>query len=209
MSSLLPPRPVARRKHDLLSKLYERNQETGNYVIEVALDRYGDVFNDWDHAAFRKRDMHPELACFLEDCSQEIPLRHGVDLFFYLPQEARNQEREKVIGQVVRTYYAFYASLETRQLRRSYRRLLSHVGIAFLLIAGNVVIGWQQSILLTTLAQGLLVGGWVFLWEAISFLFLKRNDNLQLIRTYNRLASANIFFRYEAKDGGAVPAPGQ
>jgi hypothetical protein len=201
MSMPLSPPAAVLRKNDLLSKLYERNQETGNYVIEVALDRYSDVFNDWDHAAFRKRDMNPELAYFLEDCSREIPLRHDVDVFFYLPKEVQNPEREKIISEVLHNYYNFYASFEKRQLQKAYQKLFTYVAAAFLLITLNILMGHQANVLFSTFAQGLLVGGWVFLWEAISFLFMKRSDNQHLIRTYTRLGSANVYFRYEAKQG--------
>ena len=199
MSLPLPQRAAALRKNDMLSKLYERNQETGNYIIEVALDRYGEVFNDWDHASFRKRDMNPELAFFLEDCIQEIPAWHNIDLFFYLPKEAQIPEREKLITELLRNYYNFYITFENRQLQRAYKRLISYVVTAFLLLTGNILMGRQDNLFLNTLAQGLLVGGWVFLWEPISFLFMKRSENLRLIRTYTRLAAANVFFRYEAK----------
>ena len=39
----------------LLSRLYDRNEATGAYIIKVAVDHYADFFNEWDPAPFRRR----------------------------------------------------------------------------------------------------------------------------------------------------------
>ena len=85
-------------KSEPISTLYERNPVTGNFIIEIALDKYGDVFNEWDHATYRKRDMDPELAFFLEESSAEIPIRYGLDLVFYLPKQEMDKEKESLIS---------------------------------------------------------------------------------------------------------------
>jgi hypothetical protein len=185
-------------KGDLLNRLYERNPNTGNYIIEIALDKYLDVFNDWDHASYRKRDMDPELAYFLEDCSDEVPLPHGLDLVFYLPRRARDVGKESIISGVVKGYYQFYANFERRKLRRADRRRLNYVVVATILLAVTSLSNlWRYNVVLSTVGQGLTVGGWVFLWEAISFFFLTRSENMDKIKNYQRLANANIYFRYD------------
>ncbi len=52
-----------------LEKIYERDKATGAYIISVAIDKYTDIFNEWDPAPFRKRDIDQDLRYFLEDCS--------------------------------------------------------------------------------------------------------------------------------------------
>ena len=44
------------KKSDYLQKIYEQNPINGNYVIQVGIDKYTDIFNDWDNAPFRKRE---------------------------------------------------------------------------------------------------------------------------------------------------------
>lgn len=79
------------KKIDYLQKIYDKNPVTGNYIIEVALDKYTDVFNDWDHASYKKRDMDPDLAYFLEDCADDIPSKHKFDICFYVPKEVKDK----------------------------------------------------------------------------------------------------------------------
>lgn len=49
---------------DYLKKIYEKNTNTGNYIIEVSLNKYTDIFNDWDNSPLPKRDLDPDLDFF-------------------------------------------------------------------------------------------------------------------------------------------------
>lgn len=185
-------------KSDPLIRLYERNHQSGNYVIEISLDKYGDVFNEWDHASYRKRDMEPELAFFLEESSAEIPLRHGLDLVFYLPRQEMDREKESLIASVVKNYYHFYADIERRTLQKTYRRMINYFLSALALLTSTYVFSfWRETFFLAILSEGLSVGSWFCMWEAISFLLFERNDTITKVKTYDRLSKANINFRYD------------
>lgn len=185
-------------KNDPVSSLYERNPVTGNYIIEIALDKYGDVFNEWDHATYRKRDMDPELAFFLEESSAEIPRRYGLDLVFYLPRQEMDREKEGLITTVVRNYYDFYAGVERRTLARAYRQMVNYLVAALALLTSTYVFNvWQETLFLSIVSEGLSVGSWFCMWEAISFLIFERSENAAKIKTYDRLSKANIYFRYD------------
>ncbi len=185
-------------KNDPLNFLYERNPETGNYVIEIALDKYGDIFNEWDHASYRKRDMDPELAYFLEDSSAEIPLRYGIDLVFYLPHQEMDKRKEGLVISVVRNYYRFYTNVERRTLGRTFRRMLNYFLLALALLTCTYIFSyWPQTFFLALLSEGLSMGSWFCMWEAISFLLFERNEITTKIKTYDRLSRANICFRYD------------
>lgn len=56
----------------MLEKIYERNPENGNFIIEISLDNYAEIFNEWDHAPFKRKDINPELLNFLEDSIDDI-----------------------------------------------------------------------------------------------------------------------------------------
>lgn len=185
-------------KSEPIGSLYERNPVTGNFIIEIALDKYGDVFNEWDHATYRKRDMDPELAFFLEESSAEIPIRYGLDLVFYLPKQEMDKEKESLISTVVKNYYKFYAGVERRTLAKAYQRMLNHILTAVALLSSTYLLNiWQHNFALAIVAEGLTVGSWFFMWEAISFFIFERSDNLARIRTYERLSAAIIKFRYD------------
>ena len=58
--------------------MYDTNIAAGAFLIEVNLKHYIDFYHEWDNARFKKRDIHPELAEFLLECSEEIPGKESV-----------------------------------------------------------------------------------------------------------------------------------
>jgi len=53
----------------VLEKIYERDKDTGAFIISVAIEKYVDVFNELDSAPWRRRVLDHDLRMFLEDCS--------------------------------------------------------------------------------------------------------------------------------------------
>lgn len=191
---------MKREKIDYLKKMYNVNPETGNYIIELNLDSYLEVFNEWDHSSYKRRDMAPDLAHFLEECSEDIPLKYDIDIFMYLPKESQELEKEKIIINGIHSYYNFYAVTEKKSLKKQYREMINFMVIAFILIFLNIIISSHvHSIIARGLTQGLVVGAWVFLWEPITFFTFERREISNIVRTYERLANANIYFKYLKK----------
>ncbi|WP_373899245.1 hypothetical protein ACER0A_002385 [Haloimpatiens sp. FM7315] len=182
-----------------MNKIFEINPSTGNYIIEISLDKYTDVFNDWDHASFKKRDMDPDLVLFIENCSEDIPLKYGIDICFYLPKEIQDKSREKIITTGFKTYYNFYTHMENKFLKESYKKFLSYIVISFAFLALSYLMAnlARNELVYITLAQGVNIGGWVFLWEAISFFFFKKRKIVNDVKTYKRLTGASIYFKYD------------
>ena len=134
----LKKKNIQPKKSDYLQKIYEQNPINGNYVIQVGIDKYTDIFNDWDNAPFRKRDMDPDLAIFLENCFEEIPEKHGVDICFYLPKEGKDVKREESLIAGIKTYYSFYLHQAIKALKKNYHKIFKYVLAALGLLAMSV-----------------------------------------------------------------------
>jgi len=186
------------KKNDYLQKIYEKNTTTGNYVIQVAIDKYTDIFNEWDRAPFRKRDMDPDLAIFLENCFEEIPAKQGVDICFYLPKEGKDVSREELLIAGIKTYYSFYLHQEIKILKENYRRLFKYLLSSLSLLAVSVFLSTSvgNNIILGTVQQGFNIGGWVFLWEVISIVVFRGREVSSEISKYQRFLNSLIYFKY-------------
>lgn len=191
-------RTMKAKKSDYLQKIYEKNTSTGNYVIQVALDKYNDIFNDWDRAPFRKRDMDPDLAIFLENCFEEIPSKYGVDICFYLPKEGKDISKEESLIAGIKTYYSFYLHQEIKVLKQNYRKIFNYIISSLGLLAVSVFLSTTvgDNIILGTIQQGFNIGGWVFLWEVISMVFFRGREVSSEINKYQRFLNSLIYFKY-------------
>jgi hypothetical protein len=186
------------KKINYLNKIYEKNPANGNYILEISLDKYADVFNDWDHASYKKRDVDPQLAYFLEDCCSEIPNKYGLEICFYLPKQLPDKDKEKIIVNGIKTYYGFYTHSENKKLERSYEKIAIYLIVGFILLTLALTIkNTENSIFINTIIQGATVGGWVFLWEALSIFFFKMEGRRNTITIYERLSSITIYFKYD------------
>ncbi|QCX33514.1 hypothetical protein FDN13_07220 [Caloramator sp. E03] len=186
---------------DYLKKIYEKNPNTGNYIIEVSLNKYTDIFNDWDNAPFQKRDLDPDLDFFLRSCSYDIPFKHNIEICFYISNEVRNEEAERLISLKLKNYYSLYLRGELRLLKQSYRRTILFTMISFFLLFSALVLEKQfkSNIFLNTALEGFNIGGWVLLWEAISFFISKRKDIINEINVFDRFAHCDVYFKYNTK----------
>ncbi|AOY75994.1 hypothetical protein [Clostridium formicaceticum] len=189
-------------KNIFLNEIYPLNTATGNLMIEIHLEQYIYLFNEWDNASFKRRDLDPDLIYFLEECSQEIPLKYDIELNISITEEERDLQKEKNIIKGFRTQYIHYLRVERRNLKELSMRAVLYVVTAFALIFTASMLESTLSAhpISTTLLEGFYVGGWVFAWEAISSFSFHRGGITRKIKEYQRFLRAPIQFIYSSKD---------
>jgi hypothetical protein len=57
----------------------------------------------------------------------------------------------------------------------------------------------EVNVLTSVLTEGLFIGGWVFLWEAVSLFFFSNRDLYYRYRTFRRLRRSEIIFSEAAQ----------
>ena len=187
-----------KNKKSQLERIYERDSQTKAFIILVAIDEYTDVFNDLDPAPFRKRDIDPDLRDFLEGCSSDIPLKHDICICFTIPENVRDKEKEKRIRAALKTYFSFIMHTTRGKIRQSHTKNLVYILASFTLLIGAFFLGniIPKNVVFSALVEGLYIGGWVFLWEAISSLSFKSKEIYSNYKHYKRFYYAPMSFSY-------------
>jgi hypothetical protein len=185
------------KQDQLFSQIYQIDEATNLYMIEVALDQYGDIFNEWDPAPFKRREIDPDLELYLEGSSDEISDRYPIELSFTLPQGTRDEQTEQEMRDGLRNSFTFKIYLLKKELRKTNAQMLRWVllGFIFLWLGSVLSSQFKETVLVSLLAEGLFIGGWVFLWEAVSLFFFTNRELYNRYRTYRRLHQAPVFFR--------------
>jgi hypothetical protein len=189
---------TAMKKNSYWQKMYKKSPITGNYIIEVSLNNYESILNDWDNAPFEKRNINCDLELFLESSSSHIPVKYGIDICFYVSKNVENKEKEKLVVSEIKTHYCFCLNNLENKLRQLYKKTFVYIAVSFilLLVAFLLESFMDGRVFYKIMFEGLNIGGWVFLWEAISLFFFKRSKISGKIKEYNRFLNANIFFKY-------------
>jgi len=188
------------RQNEQLKNLYKQNED-GEFVLEAFLDRYVDAFNEWDSAYLEVRDLNPGLIHFLERCSYDIPFKYGIELLFTV-SEKREAETEELISRGVRANFSYKILREKTNLRLLIRRIKKYFAVSvtllFLVFSLDPIL--PESLMTRTLREGMMIGGWVFLWQALSLFSFNRGDIVRKVRHYERFLESKISFRYEEED---------
>ncbi len=184
-----------------LEKIYERDAATNAYVISVALDRYSDVFNEWDPAPFKKRDLDADLRKYLENSSSDIPFNCDTILCFNILESARDGKDEESVISGLKNYFSFYLSSREYELKVARKRGLLFAAISASLLFTAVSLSAYASIdsLYLVLIEGIYICGWVFLWEAISTSIFKSKKAKTEYHYYKRFSESPIRFKYVAE----------
>jgi hypothetical protein len=187
---------------------YRRDDATGAYEIEVALRDYGDVFSSWDPAPFKRRSLDPDLESFLEDSAIEIPARQAIQVGFVV-DAPRDATREAELRAGLANAYAFKRRLVRREMERTLRR------VAVLVIAGLVALaagtaiwtGTEGRAIVPLLGEALYIGGWVFVWEAVSLVVFTERELYDRYRVLRRIQAAPIVFHDAPARTGSAAEP--
>ncbi|NLM11764.1 MAG: hypothetical protein GX213_13510 [Clostridiaceae bacterium] len=181
--------------------LYRKNQDTGRIIIDIAIDDYIDFFHEWDNSAFKKRDINADLAEFLDLCSEDIPIRKKLEIVFTLNTSKISKEKEEQIRTSYRNYYSSLKRFESRKTKRFVRNsmILLFISIALLTSYGLLNKNAENTLISRVFLESLLIGGWVFAWEAVHLLFIDIIEPFHRRREINRFLEAELSFNYIPK----------
>lgn len=193
----------------VLMEAFRVDPESGAPVIEIAVDTYDDLFNRLDRAPFRRRDLSPDFKNYLLECSMWVPLPHPLAFEIQLSRDSLDEARQQEVVTGIRTYFAYLIYVARMEGRRQRVRIASFVALSFLLLSSALLLGEQvdrSRVLQAFLLQGFTVGGWVFLWEALSASFIRKLDQRVQLARYQRLVDASI--RFVSEQAGLTSAAG-
>jgi hypothetical protein len=189
---------MRQKPSDMLARFYDRDPDTGAYIIPVSVDVYADFFNEWDSAPLRRRDLDDSLLQYLHQSSEDMPLRLPVALRIDIPRQVQDESLETRVVAGLRNYFDFVLFSLEMDIRQSYRQAIFQFLIFVAFISSGYYLGsvLPEGVLTGTLLEGLSIGGWVFLWATIERLVFHNHDIRRQIRVDKRLSEAPVRFRY-------------
>lgn len=184
----------------ILKTLYDFDETDQSYILRLSVNKYLDIFNTLDNYPIRKRDIHPIVTNYLEDCSFDIPLSRSIKIEFRIKNELRNADLEKRTRKGIRNYFLYQLEVIRKNSNANVFKSLVYLIIFFILIAVTFTMETIQypinRVFFRTILEGLSIGSWVFLWEAIAVLAFKNRKFRHLRKIYQRLSNTHLIFKY-------------
>lgn len=184
----------------IIKDLYDFDSHDQAYIIKMAPDYYLDIFNNLDHYPLRKRDINQQVINYIEDCSSDIPLTESIEIEIKIKKQLRNNELEERTRTGIHNYFSYILTFYRAKSRSVINTSIIYIIIFLILTTFTFTLDsfdiQINKIFLKTILEGLSIGSWVFLWEAIAGLVIKNKENRYMIRTYKRLSQSFLYFLY-------------
>lgn len=186
------------RKIELLDKIYDHDIKSNIFTIKISIDEYTDIFNDLDPSPMKSRDINQELLMYLNDSSDDIPLKHKLNLLIVGPSKIKDTDKEKKVKNGLHVYFSLYILTLRKKTQIAYKKSLKYflTFIVFISLSYYFEPILSLNVATQTLAEGLFIGGWVFLWEAMDLIFFSNRETITEEKKYKRLGEAKIKFQY-------------
>lgn len=190
---------IKRRKSPkYYQEAYRYDKDFVSYIIDVSLDSYDDVYDEWDPSPFKKRDIEDEFDDFIRDSSSDIPLKFGLIIELHLPVDVNNPSKEKMLREAYDNFYTFKLRRAQKMKQDIVRKVFNNLFLALIfLFFGYFSYPRGENIVFLILKEGIFIGGWVFLWEVFTLLFVTLKEHNREIKLIERLIKATIRFIYK------------
>ena len=206
--ALLPNSGNLRRSSGMLQAVYPFDPQTRTFTIPARLGRYADFFNPMDPSPAPTRDLSLDLVEYLNQCSDEIPEKYALAVSIEIQDEAQSTQPEQECVESLRSFYQHACFVTQAHIRRTRRQALKYLAVSFSCLAAYIISEpWNlASFLWNLLREAVLIGGWVFMWEAVTLNFIEMDSHFQEIKKYWRLINANVHFSHLAHIRQTQPA---
>ncbi|MDF2474172.1 MAG: hypothetical protein K0R21_1954 [Anaerocolumna sp.] len=186
-----------RNKFSQIQKQYRFDEEHNAYLIEISLDDYDDVYDEWDPAPFKKRFIQAEFDDFILSSAEDIPLKYGLNVVLYLPETKKDVNKEAAVEAAYRNYYSYEIMKVAKSMAKLSKKTLSNflLSMAFLSLGYFFQFG-QDSVIFEVVQEGIFIGGWVFLWEFFTNIITTRRELIAEHQLYKRIYQSKLLYVY-------------
>jgi hypothetical protein len=182
-----------------LSQIYAYDEEDECYVVPISLDSYDELFNGWDAAPTKRRNLEVDLLDFLEEVAYDIPMSQSIKLVFQLPLETKDIKKEEIATEGIYNNFRMINHFISKEFAKNNRKILTYLAIGVIFLSISYLFQTDLNLVfpLSILVDGFFIGGWVMFWEAFSLFFFIGSELRNRRKRYNRYSNSKMEFKYK------------
>ena len=165
-----------------------------HHPLEIRLRSLGQLFDSHDPSPFLAKDLADDAQDYIIASAEEVADRLPLALVIHLSEPPTSPAEARDAGEAIREHFVRQSGLT----RRQFRSLIHHglislaIGLAFLslaLITSAALTGWAAaSTLRDVFREGLIICGWVAMWQPLQIFLYHWWPVLGERRLYDRLS---------------------
>jgi len=171
--------------------------DNGIIVIDLVLRNVMQLFNSLDPSPFHEKELDPNAEEYIFNAVVDQPKKIPVKMVIYLPENSITGTTRESIILGIHNHFIYRSSVSDRELRRLFERgrlvLVIAMGILFMtLLARQFLSTFEQDLLVRMAGEGLLILGWVTLWEPAYIFIYGWWPIVQKRRIYDKITTMEI-----------------
>jgi hypothetical protein len=153
-------------------------EHAGKLIIELELRGMMQIFNSFDPSPFHEKELDANAELYLYNSVDEFPLKQPLEIRIYLPSTEVSEETENILKEAIKNHFIYKKVLTEIDLKRLLQRGRTNMIIALFflflcLFMIHLLSFFEKSLLNSLFSEGLLIIGWVAMWEPVD-IFLYR-----------------------------------
>lgn len=181
-------------------------QHAGKIVIELELNSLMQLFDSFDPAPFHEKDLDPDAEEYIYNAVDEFPLKKPLEIMIYLPPPEVSKEMDINLKKAIKNHFSYKKLLTEIELRRLLQQGRKNLIIAlaflfFCLLTIKLLSSFEESLLNTLLSEGLLIIGWVAMWEPVHIFLYGRWPIVHKRNVYQKIIDMDVYIGTGSSSG--------
>jgi hypothetical protein len=158
------------------------------------------LYDPFDPAPLHERELDAGADEYIYNAVDEFPLKKSLEIMIYLPPSEISDNVQLAIKKAIKNHFTYKRTLNEidlkRLLKRGRRNLFIALFFLFLcLLLIRLLSTFEESLLNTMVSEGLLIIGWVAMWEPVHIFLYGWWPIVHRRRIYDKIIEMNVYVR--------------
>lgn len=175
--------------------ILDRYDRTSNneLIINVSTDKFENLYDTFDmNSSFLKKDLSQQLVDYIIESVSEISNENFIIKFFL--KEKVEQKDILQIKKSFNIYFNYLEELEKKKMKEQIKNSSIFILIGIFFIGLSILTEENQELTYRIISEGLMVAGWVSMWEAMAILLIKWLPLTKKLKLFKKISLAKIEF---------------
>lgn len=178
------------REKDYVQKNYMKD---GKAVIPIKINKLDDLYMKHD---FLKLDLSDEVFDYIEEIAYIIPTNVNIVLEVHYHDEISNNQQQRIRKVFKANYGSDIDDIDYELRMHNYKSIILFLFGAFFIFMSFIFKNLTFA-LAEFINEFLMISGWVFLWEMVEVLSIRRSDLISKRINKLQLYDAEISFVFD------------
>lgn len=175
--------------------ILDRYDRTTNneIIIKISTSKFENLYEHFDKSSsFLKKDLSKQLVDYIIESVSEISNEKFI-IIFYLEEKIE----EKNILQIEESfdnYFYYLEELEKKKMKEQVKNSLIFMLIGVFFITLSILSETNQELPYRIVTEGLMVAGWVSMWEAMATILIKWLPLSKKLKLFKKISTSKIKF---------------